>query len=386
MTQPFKTRIGIIGGGQLGKMLIEAAQPWNVEFNILEASSDCPSGKYATNFIEGSLMDDAKIKELAAISDVITYEIEHVNVNTLFELEEQGKTVIPSARILSVIQNKGRQKEFYAEHALATSSFLLMPSTEAKTANLSIFSGEKVVVKSCTGGYDGKGVAILSKEDVLADKVPSIFPGEVVLEEFIQDAIELSVIVARNAADEIKSYPAVEMVFDPKINLVDYLFAPSKVDTAIQREAKDLAIRAIEAFDGVGIFAVELFVDNRNRCLINEIAPRPHNSGHHTIEANYTSQYEQLNRVMLDLPLGETDLLTPAVMTNILGSDDVTGDYRLDGLSDLAATQGAFLHWYNKAASKPGRKMGHFTVLDTNLEDAIAKSNALRDKLRTVKP
>ncbi|MBO6515964.1 MAG: 5-(carboxyamino)imidazole ribonucleotide synthase [Bacteroidia bacterium] len=386
MTQPFKHQIGIIGGGQLGKMLIESGLPLNVEYNILEASTDCPSARYAKTFIQGSLMDDNKIKELAAISDVITYEIEHVNVQTLIELEQMGKTVIPSASILSIIQDKGKQKQFYAQHGLATSSFEVLNVDAARSANLDSYPGEKIVVKSCKGGYDGKGVAILTKEAVQNGDAESIFQGEVVLEAFVEDAIELAVIVARNAQGEIRSYPVVEMVFDPEINLVDYLFAPSKMPETVQNKATELALNAISAMDGVGIFAVELFVNKAGQCLINEIAPRPHNSGHHTIEACYTSQYEQLNRIMLGLPLGETDLVSPAVMTNILGSKDLTGDYRLDGLNALMSTQGAYLHWYNKTSSKPGRKMGHFTVLDESLESAVAKSQNLRDQLKTVKP
>lgn len=386
MTQPFSTKIGIIGGGQLGKMLIESALPWNVEFNILEASTDCPSARYASTFIAGSLMDDQKIKELAAISDVITYEIEHVNVNTLFELEAMGKTVIPSATVLSIIQNKGKQKQFYSNNKLATSHFVITSSEEAQSADLEQFEGEKVVVKSCTGGYDGKGVSIQTKQEIRNGVVPNIFSGDVVLEEFVPDVTELSIIVARTQSGEVTYFPAVEMMFDPQINLVDYLFAPSNVDSTIQNNAQKLSIDAIEALNGIGLFAVELFVTQSGECLINEIAPRPHNSGHHTIEANYTSQYEQLMRVMLNLPLGNTDLVSPAVMTNIVGTEGVTGEYKLAGLEELSKTKGAYLHWYNKSVTKPGRKMGHFTVLDNDLSSAIEKSAFLKNKLRTVKP
>jgi len=300
--------------------------------------------------------------------------------------QQKGKTVIPSAQILSIIQDKGRQKQFYADHSLATAPFILVSNENAKDADLQMFTGNKVVAKICRGGYDGKGVTILSKDDILAGKVSDYFSGDVILEQFIDDAIELAVIVARNANGEIKCYPAVEMVFDPAINLVDYLFAPSSVSNEIQEDAKSLALNAIDAMKGIGIFAVELFVKPDRTCIINEIAPRPHNSGHHTIEACYTSQYEQLTRIMLGLPLGKTDLISPAVMTNILGSDDVRGDYQLNGLKDLTQTPGAYLHWYNKSVSKPGRKMGHFTVLDSDLTSAIKKSRLLKEKLKTAKP
>lgn len=383
MTQPFSTKIGIIGGGQLGKMLIESAKPWNVEFNILEASKDCPCFEYASTFIEGSLMDAEKIKELAAISDVITYEIEHVGVDTLKFLESNGTVVIPSGAILEVIQDKGLQKQFYLDNNLATSPFVIIDSSEASTIGLDRFPGNRVVVKSCTGGYDGKGVSIMSKSDIAEGNVPAVFNGQVVLENYVPDVTELSVIVARNAAGDIRSFPIVEMVFDPEINLVDYLFAPSAVADNIKDEANTLSIKAIEALKGVGIFAVELFLTQEGEILINEIAPRPHNSGHHTIEANYTSQYEQLMRIMLNMPLGETDLITPAVMTNIIGSENVTGAYTLDGLQDFMATKGAYLHWYNKSVTKPGRKMGHFTVLDSDLDAAVKKSHDLKKKLKT---
>lgn len=383
MTQPFRLKIGIIGGGQLGKMLIESARPWNVEFNILEASKDCPCYPYATKFIEGSLMDSEKIRALAEISDVITYEIEHVDVQTLKELEAAGKGVIPSANILEIIQDKGKQKSFYQTHGLATSPFTICDAEDAQNIDLSQFPGDQVVVKSCKGGYDGKGVAILAKTVISSGGVPDVFKGDVVLEAFVSDVTELSVIVSRNQRGDVKSFPIVEMVFDPAINLVDYLFAPSNVSESVKTAANRLSIDAITALKGVGIFAVELFLTPDGACLINEIAPRPHNSGHHTIEANYTSQYEQLMRVMLDLPLGETDLICPAVMTNIVGSADVTGDYQLLGIEELMSTRGAYLHWYNKTMTKPGRKMGHFTVLDPDLTQAIEKSKVLKTKLKT---
>ncbi|MCB9262367.1 MAG: 5-(carboxyamino)imidazole ribonucleotide synthase [Flavobacteriales bacterium] len=384
MTQPFKKRIGIIGGGQLGKMLAEAGMPLNIEYNILESSTDAPAARYATTFIKGNLTDGKKIRELAKISDVLTFEIEHIDVETLLELEKAGKEIIPSPRVLSIIKDKGVQKSFYEKHQLATSAFLICDVEDAPKQDLNQFGGDKIVVKSCTGGYDGKGVAILNKTDVEEGGAASIFSGEVVLEEFVENAIELSVIVAQNSDGQTKTYPAVEMVFDPKINLVDYLFSPSKQPNSVIDEAEKLALKAVEALSGAGVFAVELFVDSHHRCFINEIAPRPHNSGHHTIEANITSQYEQLNRILLGLPLGETTLLSPAVMTNLLGSEGVSGQYELDGLEELAQTPGAYLHWYNKSETKPGRKMGHFTVLDKDLEKAIQKSIHLKELLKTV--
>ena len=275
------------------------------------------------------------------------------------------------------------------DNNLATAPFDLIEAIEAVNLRFKRnFQGDKIVVKSCRGGYDGKGVAIMTKSDIhIGEYLHDVFNGPVVLESFVRRCHGIS----HNRSSEtttgrFEAFPIVEMVFDPAINLVDYLFAPSTVSESISQEATTLALDAVNALEGVGIFAVELFVTNTGNCLINEIAPRPHNSGHHTIEANYTSQYEQLMRIMLDLPLGETDLISPAVMTNIVGSSGVSGEYKLDGIDALMETKGAYLHWYNKSVTKPGRKMGHFTVLDEDLESAIEKSQQLKSKLKTTAP
>lgn len=364
-------------------MLIESAQPWNVTFNILDAPGS-PAERYADQFISGKLTDENAIRALAEISDVITYEIEHINVDALREIEASGKKVIPSSDILAIIQDKGLQKEFYAGNNLNTSPFIIIDDADESVLNenLKSLKGEQLVVKSRTGGYDGKGVQIMNRTDISGNSIKEMLPA--VIEEFIPECLEVSVIVARNEQNEIRTFPMVEMVFDPEINLVDFLCSPANVGSEIQQQAADLATKAIKALNGIGLFAVEMFLTKSGELLINEIAPRPHNSGHHTIEACYTSQYGQLMRILLGLPLGNTELHTPAVMANIIGPADVSGDYQLNGLDTLFSTPGAQLHWYNKTETRPGRKMGHFTVLADDVETAIQNMKKIRETLRIV--
>lgn len=373
----------MVGGGQLGKMLIESSRSWNVQYAVLD-QANAPCKSYAAHFVEGSLMDAESIRELSQHCDVLTYEIEHINVSTLSELERNGKKVIPSSAILSVIQDKGRQKKFYADNNLPTSEFKLLTVNDFSSVDSLItpIKGEQLVIKTCTGGYDGKGVSIQKRETVSSEWLSANYSGPLVIEEFISNALEVSIIVARNGQGETKTFPMVEMVFDPKLNLVDYLFAPSSLPNSIHERAAEISVQAIEKMNGIGLFAVELFVTPDHRVLINEIAPRPHNSGHHTIEACTTSQYEQLNRILLDLPLGDTTLIKPAVMTNIIGPEGVSGNYILEGMDVLFGTPGASLHWYNKEETRPGRKMGHFTVIADDVQTAVDRSHHIRKHLK----
>lgn len=381
MKKPFQPVIGIIGGGQLGKMLIESALPWNVQYNVLDPDNEAPCKKYAGTFINASLKDDASIRQLAAISDVLTYEIEHVNTNTLLDLEAAGKVIIPSPRILQIIQDKSLQKQFYTDNQLPTANFYKVETPEQWLSAIQNLPGDKIVAKLCKEGYDGKGVSICSKTEIQNGKFP--FEGPCIIEEFIQGCREMAVIVAGNGAT-FKTWPVIEMDFDPALNLVDYLFSPANLETSIADEMCNIAINAIKALDGKGVFAVEFFLTPDNQILINEIAPRPHNSGHHTIEAAHTSQYEQLNRILLDLPLGDTSLFQSAVMVNIIGPAETKGDYRLDGLDTAFATPGFYLHLYKKNETRPGRKMGHFTVLADTVEKAVERAMIIKKQLKIV--
>ncbi|MFM9944198.1 MAG: 5-(carboxyamino)imidazole ribonucleotide synthase [Bacteroidia bacterium] len=379
MKQPFEKVIGIIGGGQLGKMLIESGLPWNMQYNVLDPDPSASCKDYAKTFINAGLTDGEAIKELAKISDVLTYEIEHVNTEALLELESQGKTIIPSPSILKIIQDKGLQKKFYTDNGLPTAKYRLVAEKEDWVEVLNILEGEKIVAKLCKGGYDGKGVSICNKTDIVNGIFP--FDGPCVLEEFIANCREIAILVASNGIETL-TWPSIEMNFDPKLNLVDYLFSPGNLDKATEQKASETAIAAVKALNGKGVFAVELFITPQGDVLINEIAPRPHNSGHHTIEACITSQYEQLNRILLDLPLGNTDLIKPAVMVNIIGPENSTGNYKLEGLDKAMQIPGFYLHLYKKNETRPGRKMGHYTVLAETTEEAIIKALEIKEILK----
>jgi len=379
---PLKKKIGILGGGQLGRMMIEEALRLNLHINVLEADAQCPSAKYANQFIEGSLQDEAKIRELAEISDVLTIEIEHVNINALLRLEKEGKQIIPSPKILAIIQDKGLQKLFFESKKIPTSPFVLVNNPAEWENGLKQLKATKIAAKTRRDGYDGKGVQLLDVDAILNQQIAIPFDQACVLEAFVPCEKEIAVMVARNEQGDINHFPIVEMEFDAEANLVTYLVCPAKLDNEIEEKAIEIAKQCVEAFDGVGIFAVEMFVTKTGDVLVNEIAPRAHNSGHHTIEANYTSQFEQLLRILAGLPLGSTELIQPAIMMNILGSNEVNGSYQLSGLDEALQTEGVYIHLYDKKTSKPMRKMGHVTVLGETVHDAHLKANYIREKLK----
>ncbi len=369
-TNPLRKKIGIIGGGQLGRMMIEESLRLNLHFNVLDIAG-CSCADLANTHIVGSLMDAAAINQLAATSDVLTFEIEHVNVDALAELESQGKEVIPSSSVLKIIQDKGLQKQFFADNHIPTSAFTLVNNSEDWTNALTNkHKGTKVVAKTRKDGYDGKGVVVFERDVVLNNASNIPFSGPSVIEDFVVCKKELSVMVARDRSGNMLTWPLVEMEFDPQANLVTFLDCPATVSKTIEQKAIAIAKHTVEALHGIGVFAVELFMDSNDEILVNEVAPRPHNSGHHTIEACYTSQFEQLVRILVGLPLGSTELVQPAVMMNLLGGNDFSGKYKLQGLETISALPGVFVHLYGKSESKPMRKMGHITILGHTLEEA----------------
>lgn len=381
---PLRKTIGIIGGGQLGRMMIEESLRLNNPFNILDAA-DCPCGPLAEKHIVGKLTDGAAIRELAKISDVLTYEIEHIDVTTLLQLEEEGMEIIPSPRILQVIQDKGTQKQFFASHSIPTSEFMMAETPGQWLEAIEKLGGEKLVAKTRKDGYDGKGVTIFNTSEVKNDisKIPFEQPS--IIEAFVPCEKEISVMVARDVYGNIKTWPVVEMVFDPVANLVTFLDCPATISQAAAEQAREIALNTIEKLNGTGVFAVEMFLTETGDILVNEIAPRPHNSGHHTIEACYTSQFEQLVRILLGLPVGSTELVMPAVMINLLGATDFSGSYKLQGLEEISAMEGVYVHLYGKSESKPMRKMGHITVLGTTLQEARAKAQEVYELVKFVK-
>lgn len=362
-------KIGILGGGQLGRMLIQEAVNFDIRMHVVDPAPDAPCAKIAHEFQVGNFNDFDTVYEFGKNKDLVTIEIENVNVEALKQLEEEGVPVYPQPRVLEIIKDKGLQKNFYQENNIPTSPFVLVSN---KSEAMQYLSQGAWMQKMRTGGYDGKGVTPFRNESDLekAFDVPSV------LEKWIPFEKEISVLVARSISGEVKAYPPVEMEFNSEANLVEFLFAPSDISVEISQKATKIAIDLIEKLQMVGLLAVEMFLTKEGNLLVNEIAPRPHNSGHQTIEGNVTSQYEQHLRAICDMPLGNTDQLSPVVMVNILGEKGYCGPVVYQGLDSVLQIAGAFVHLYGKSETKPFRKMGHCTVINTDLE--TAKTNARR--------
>jgi 5-(carboxyamino)imidazole ribonucleotide synthase len=378
-----KPVIGVIGGGQLGRMFIEEALRYNIECIIVDADEDCPASVIAHDHIVGSIAEAGPIRRLGEVADILTYEIEHIYIKPLFELEREGKTLIPSPGILQIIQDKGLQKQFYHEHQIPTAPFQVVSGPQEWNDVMKRFKWKKFVAKSRKEGYDGRGVQIMDAADVKAGRIPFNHPA--VLEAFIDCKKELSVIVARNAKGETTCFPAVEMEFDPVANLVTMLVCPAGISKTLAKKAAAIAVKVVERMNGVGIFAIELFLDKEDELYVNEMAPRPHNSGHHTIEACYTSQYEQLLRILLELPLGSTEMIKPAVMINILGGKGFSGPYYLEGYDEILKVPGVYVHLYGKKESRPMRKLGHITILGDTVRDARKKAKWVQERFSVQK-
>lgn len=367
-------RLGILGGGQLGRMLIQEAVNYDVRVAVLDPARDAPCASICYEFVQGSFQDYDSVIAFGKGKDVITVEIEHVSTDALEELEKSGIEVYPTPSFLRMVQDKGLQKEFYETHHIPTAPFQLIESTTTLDTSMLRFP---FVLKSRTGGYDGKGVQIIRS----ATDLDNTFDGPCVVEEMIEFSKELSIIIARNKQGETSFFPLVEMEFNAEANLVEFLFSPAHVEPAIEARAQSIAKTIADTSDFVGILAVELFLTLEGDLLVNEMAPRPHNSGHHTIEACVTSQYEQHLRSILSLPLGDTALVQPAVMVNLLGAAGHEGPVHYKGLEEALRLPGVHVHLYGKSRTKPFRKMGHITV--TNADLTIAKQYA-REALRLV--
>lgn len=359
------TKLGILGGGQLGRMLIQEAINYNIHISVLDPSSNAPCAAIANSFVVGNFNDYQTVLDFGKTVDVLTIEIEHVNIEALEELERMGKKVFPRPSALRTIQDKGLQKQFYKANNIPTAPFHLIDNAE--DALLFIEKGP-FMQKLRKGGYDGKGVTPLRTEA----EFKSAFNAPSVLEEFVPFVKELAVIVARNESGELATFPLVEMEFNPEANLVEFIFSPANVNVEIENNAKKIATDIANKLEHVGLLAIELFLTEDGNLLVNEIAPRPHNSGHHTIEACFVSQYGMHLRAILNMPLGSTGLRTPAVMINLLGEKGFEGKARYENIEEVLHTEGAYIHLYGKEDTKPFRKMGHITVCNTNLEDAKA--------------
>lgn len=371
--QDFK--LGILGGGQLGRMLIQSGIDFNFNFAILDPDEHAPCRNLA-EFHHGKLTDFDTVLKFGEQCDIITIEIENVNTHALKELEKKGKRVFPQPDIIELIQDKRVQKSFYLENNIPTANFVLTENKEdvLRLAKL------PVVNKLGKEGYDGRGVQVLRvKEDL-----QKAFDKPGLLEELIPFEKEISVIVARNEKGEVQTFPAVEMVFHPEQNLVEYLFAPAQISNVIAQQADAIAKSVIEKLGMIGLLAVEMFVTKTGEVLVNEIAPRPHNSGHQTIEANVTSQYEQHLRAITGLPLGKTDLLLPSAMVNLLGEPGFSGPARYEGFEAVLNVKGVHVHLYGKAQTKPFRKMGHVTIVDQDIDSLKQKANFVKHTLKVI--
>lgn len=373
-------KIGILGGGQLGKMLCLAAANFDFKTYVLDAKSDYPAASVCTAFSEGDFKNFDHVWEFGQDKDLITIEIEHVNTEALHALEQAGKTVHPSPRALDLIKDKGLQKLFYRENNIPTAEFELFD--DEKALKEAVNSGRwslPLVQKTRTAGYDGKGVVILRN---LADLTEKILPGPCLAEKLAPIQTEIAVIAARNANDEVSLFPAVEMAFHPEANLVEWLICPARIAPLVTAEAEALAERVIRTFDVCGLLAVEMFLTTDGQLLINEVAPRPHNSGHHTINSAVTSQFEQHLRAICNLPLGNTEQIMPAVMLNVLGEPAYKGPVRYEGVDACLALPGVHLHLYSKAHTAPFRKMGHVTVTASDLKTALENAQFVKNTLK----
>ena len=368
-------KLGVLGGGQLGRMLIQDAINLDVKIYCLDPAADAPCSEIAHGFSVGDFNDYQTVMDFGRDKDVLTIEIEHVNIQALKELETMGVKVFPQSRIIEMVQDKGAQKLFYREHNIPTSDFVLVENAAQLKKEL---GRDKKVQKLRKGGYDGRGVQVLDGKLDTA----KIFDRPSVLEDLVDIKKELAVIVARSENGEVTSFPVVDMEFNPDANLVEFLYSPAEISSEIEKRARKLAKDLISQLEMVGVLAVELFLNTENELLVNEIAPRPHNSGHHTIESNITSQYGQHLRAILSLPLGSTSMIKPAAMINLLGAPGFQGAVKYEGLNQILKIPGVYVHLYGKSETKPFRKMGHVTVLGNNLGELKEKVKLIKKKLK----
>ena len=374
-------KLGILGGGQLGKMLLTETRKWDIHTAVLDPSDAAPC-KYGSSYFEvGDLMDYDTVYGFGKNVDVLTIEIEHVNSDALEALEEEGVQVHPNSEALRTIQNKAKQKLFYIDHDIPTAPFSRF--AYASEIPESVAHGGlnyPFVWKSAQFGYDGQGVKIIHAEADLKD-LPQ---GECITEDLIPFKFELAVIVARSSSGEVRSYPVVEMEFHPGANQVEYVLCPARISDEIAKQARQIAEKVALELKHVGLLAVEFFLDQEDQLLVNEVAPRPHNSGHYSIEASITNQFEQHLRAILGLPLGDTSSKVAAVMVNLVGAEGHQGLVNYEGISDILSMDGVTPHIYGKKETRPFRKMGHVTIVDENIDKARQIAAKVKKSIRVI--
>ena len=374
-------KLGVLGGGQLGRMLLTETQKFDIYTRIMDNSLEAPCAQICNEFIIGDLLNFDDVYNFGKKVDLLTIEIENVNIDALDKLEAEGLTIYPKPSNLRIIQNKGIQKQFYVDHKIPTAPFNHFAFLEELQHSFETGIIEfPFVWKAARFGYDGTGVKLVKNLNDLA----GLTPGECIVEQLIPFKNELAVIVSRNISGEIKTYPVVEMEFHPEANQVEYVICPARIDDAISEKAQKVALQVADAFDFVGLLAVEMFLTDDDTILVNEVAPRTHNSGHHTIESSYTSQFEQHLRSILDLPLGNTANKVAGIMVNLVGEEGFVGDVIYENIDEILKIDGVTPHIYGKKQTKPFRKMGHVTIVDKDIDKARKTAQKVKETIRVI--
>ena len=370
-------RVGILGGGQLGRMLLQAAVNYPVDTFVMEDDPGCPAAHLCHHFTTGDITHFEDVYNFGKGLDAITIEIENVNEEALEKLALEGVKIYPTPAALKIIKNKMLQKQFYKDHEIPTSDFVI---TEQASDLQQLQHFLPAVHKLAMGGYDGRGVQVIKTKDDISKG----FDAPSVLEKMVDIKKEIAVTIAVNEQGEHAMYPAVDMVFNQRLNLLEYQLSPAELPDKVLWKIEAIATKLVRNLNSPGIFAVELFVDNKDNVFVNETAPRVHNSGHHTIEANYSSQFDMLWRVILGYPLGCTEAILPAAIVNLLGAEGYAGDACYEGLQEIMKLDNVFIHIYGKKETKPGRKMGHVTILSKEKQELIHQANRIKNTLKVV--
>jgi 5-(carboxyamino)imidazole ribonucleotide synthase len=374
-------KLGILGGGQLGKMLLAETRKFDIQTYILDPSAEAPSRFGATKFFIGNLMNYDTVYEFGKKVDALTIEIENVNLEALDQLEAEGLNVYPSPKTLRLIQNKGTQKDFYVKNNIPTSKFNRFQDLENLKSSVTSCAVEIPFVWKCAQfGYDGNGVKIVRTATDL-ENIPNV---ECIAEEVVPFKNELAVIVARSVSGEVKTYPVVEMEFHPEANQVEYVICPARIDEKVAQKAIEVGLKVSEAFNHVGLLAVEMFQTHDDEIVVNEVAPRPHNSGHYSIEASYTSQFENHLRAILNLPLGNTASKVAGIMVNLVGEEGYSGNVVYENIEKIMAIDGVTPHIYGKRETRPFRKMGHVTIVNEDMNEARRIAEEVKKTIRVI--
>ncbi|MBU2974233.1 5-(carboxyamino)imidazole ribonucleotide synthase [Zobellia sp. B3R18] len=378
-SSPFK--LGILGGGQLGKMLLYETRKFDIHTVVMDASEEAPSKIACNEFILGDLMDFDAVYNLGKQVDVLTIEIENVNVSALEKLEKEGLKVFPPTKALRIIQNKAKQKLFYVDNNIPTADFQRFAyKSEIEDSVINGGLNFPFIWKAAQFGYDGQGVKVVRK----IEDLKGLPTGECIAEKMINFKNELAVIVSRSASGEVKTYPVVEMEFHPEANQVEYVICPARISETVANKAQEIALKVSEKIQHVGLLAVELFQTKDDEVIVNEVAPRPHNSGHYSIEASYTNQFEQHIRAILDLPLGDTKSKVAGIMVNLVGAEGYTGEVVYKNMSEILGMEGVTPHIYGKKQTRPFRKMGHVTIVNESISEARKIAQQVKETIKVI--